>query len=33
MKEKETSKQLHLPDILTKIQDYLSNFEELRGFL
>jgi len=33
MKEKETVKQLHLPDLLAKIQDYLSKFEELRGFL
>jgi hypothetical protein len=33
MKEKETSHQLHLPDLQPKIQEYFSKFEELRGFL
>ncbi len=33
MKEKETAKQVHLPDLQPKIQEYFSKFEELRGFL
>jgi hypothetical protein len=33
MKEKKTANQRQLPDLLPKIQEYFSKFEELRGFL
>jgi len=33
MKDKETVSQLQLSEFQKKIQEYLSKFEELRGFL